>query len=367
MLHMFIGCPAEAAKPGSTGTVVPGYKARVVDERGEDLPAGTIGRLAVSGPTGCRYLNSIANQQKYVQDGWNLTGDAYWQDADGYFWYVSRTDDMIVTSGYNVSGPEVENVLLTHAAVAECAVVGIPDDARGQIVKAFVVPATGQATSDTLARELQDFVKRELAPYKYPRAIEFVDELPRTLTGKLQRYRLRTANPEPGTLNPEPLNPEPLNLEPRTVNPEPLNPEPPIAFHNPREWAQPKGYANATSATGRIVFVAGQVGWDPVTLQFTAGDFVAEVRQALANVVAALEAAGARPDQLTRLTWYITDRDEYLRNRAEIGRIYREIIGRHFPAMSVVVVQALIEPDARVEIEATAIVPDEPASSSPTR
>ena len=337
MLHMFIGCPAETAKPGSTGTVVPGFKARVVDEHGDDVPTGTIGRLAVSGPTGCRYLNNIANQQKYVQNGWNLTGDAYWQDADGYFWYVSRTDDMIVTAGYNVSGPEVENVLLTHAAVAECAVVGIADEARGQIVKAFVVPAAGLGGSDTLAHELQDFVKRELAPYKYPRAIEFVTELPRTLTGKLQRYRLRTLNPEPGTVNPEPGT--------RSVQ-----------FHEPADWPKPKGYANATSGTGRVVFVAGQVGWDPLTCAFAAGDLAAEVRQALANVVAALAAAGARPDQITRLTWYLTDRDEYLRSRAEIGQAYREIIGRHFPAMSVVIVQNLLEPRARVEIEATAIV-----------
>ena len=326
MLHMFIGCPASAAKPGSTGTVVPGYKARVVDEHGDDVPTGTIGRLAVAGPTGCRYLNNIANQQKYVQYGWNLTGDAYWQDADGYFWYVSRTDDMIVTAGYNVSGPEVENVLLTHPAVSECAVVGIADEARGQIVKAFIVPPPGMAGSETLARELQDFVKGELAPYKYPRAIEFVAELPRTLTGKLQRYRLRTGTT--GTT---------------------------VQFHEPVGWPKPKGYANATSGTGRVVFVAGQVGWDPVTLQFAGGAFAAEVRQALMNVVAALDAAGARPDQITRLTWYITNRDEYLRSRAEIGRVYREIIGRHFPAMSVVFVQSLVEPDARVEIEATAV------------
>jgi enamine deaminase RidA (YjgF/YER057c/UK114 family) len=136
-----------------------------------------------------------------------------------------------------------------------------------------------------------------------------------------------------------------------------LNPEPAVALHDPEGWPRPKGYANATSATGRVVFVAGQVGWDPITLQVAAADFAAEVRQALANVVAALDAAGARPDQMTRLTWYISDRDEYLNNRAEIGRVYREIIGRHFPAMSVVVVQGLLEPGARVELEATAIVP----------
>jgi enamine deaminase RidA (YjgF/YER057c/UK114 family) len=329
MLHMFIGSPAAEAKPGSTGRVVPGFKARVVDEDGREVPRGTVGRLAVTGPTGCRYLDDEANQKKYVQHGWNLTGDAYRHDADGYFWYEARTDDMIVTSGYNVSGVEIENVLIAHASVGECAVVGVPDDARGQIVKAFVVPAAGVGGTDTLARELQDFVKSELAPYKYPRAIEFVAELPRTLTGKLQRYRLRAGAAE--------------------------SPEGSVSAHEPEGWPRPSGYANAVSATGRTVFVSGQIGWDPVTMKFADADFAAEVRQALANVVAALAAAGARPDQVTRLTWYITDRDAYLSARAEIGRAYREVIGRHFPAMSVVVVQGLIEQRARVEIEATAV------------
>jgi len=316
--------PAADAKPGSTGQVVPGYQARVVDDDGRDVPAGTVGRLAVAGPTGCRYLDDLANQRKYVQDGWNLTGDAYRQDEDGYFWYVSRTDDMIVTAGYNVSGVEVENVLLTHPAVAECAVVGVADEARGQIVKAFVVTAPGGGGSDALSRELQEFVKSQLAPYKYPRAVEFVADLPRTLTGKLQRFRLRTGGG--------------------------------VESHEPAGWPRPKGYANAVSASGRQVFVAGQVGWDPVTGVIAAADFAAEVRQALTNVVSALAAAGARPDQITRLTWYITDRHEYLRQQREIGLAYREVIGRHFPAMSVVVVQGLIERDARVEIEATAVV-----------
>ena len=337
MLHMFIGSPADEAKPGSTGRVVPGFKARVVDEDGREVPRGTVGRLAVTGPTGCRYLNDEANQRKYVQQGWNLTGDAYRHDEDGYFWYEARTDDMIVTSGYNVSGVEIENVLIGHAAVGECAVVGVPDEARGQIVKAFVVPAAGVEGTDTLARELQDFVKSELAPYKYPRAVEFVAELPRTLTGKLQRYRLRAdASASPGASS------GPTGI---------------VSTHDPAGWPRPKGYANAASATGRVVFVSGQVGWDPVTMTFAAVEFAAEVRQALANVVTALAAAGARPDQIARLTWYITDRDAYLNARAEIGRAYREVIGRHFPAMSVVVVQGLIEKSARVEIEATAVLP----------
>ncbi len=324
MLHMFIGSQAGDARPGSTGRVVPGYKARVVDEDGRDVPAGTIGRLAVSGPTGCRYLDDLANQRKYVQDGWNFTGDAYRQDEDGYFWYVSRTDDMIVTSGYNVSGVEVENVLLAHPAVAECAVVGVADEARGQIVKAFVVTAPGGGGSDALGRELQEFVKSQLAPYKYPRAVEFVADLPRTLTGKLQRFRLRAGAG--------------------------------VESHEPAGWPRPKGYANAVSATGRMVFVSGQIGWDPLTGVLPAADFAAEVRQALTNVVSALAAAGARPDQITRLTWYITDRGEYARQQRELGLAYREVIGRHFPAMSVVVVQGLVEEKARVEIEATAVV-----------
>jgi 2-aminobenzoate-CoA ligase len=334
MLHMFIGSPADEAKPGSTGHVVPGFKARVVDEDGREVPRGTVGRLAVIGPTGCRYLDDEANQRKYVQKGWNLTGDAYRHDADGYFWYQSRTDDMIVTSGYNVSGVEVENVLIGHPSVGECAVVGIPDEARGHIIKAFVVPAVGVEGNDTLARQLQDFVKSELAPYKYPRAVEFVAELPRTLTGKLQRYRLRAdASASPGTSSGTPES---------------------VTTHEPADWPRPGGYTNAAGATGRVVFVSGQVGWDPVTMTFAAVEFAAEVRQALTNVVTALAAAGGRPDEIARLTWYITDRDEYLNARAGA---YREVMGRHFPAMSVVVVQGLIEKSARVEIEATAVLP----------
>ena len=191
LLHVFIGCTAEEARPGSTGRVVPGYRAIVVDDVGAEVPRGIVGRLAVSGPTGCRYLGDLENQKKYVQQGWNLTGDAYSMDEDGYFWYQARTDDMIVSSGYNISGAEVENVLLANPSVAECAVVGVPDEARGQLVTAFVVLAPGVVASDSLAKTLQDFVKSQLAPYKYPRAIQFVTALPRTLTGKVQRFRLR--------------------------------------------------------------------------------------------------------------------------------------------------------------------------------
>lgn len=191
MLHIFISAADDEIRPGATGKVVPGYQAKVVNEDGADLPAGEVGRLAVRGPTGCRYLDNILQQRKYVRDGWNLTGDSYKVDSDGYFWYQARTDDMIISGGYNIAGPEVENVLLEHAAVHECAVVGEPDEDRGHIVKAYVVLRPGSAGDDTLIKELQNFVKARIAPYKYPRAIEFAEALPRTSTGKLQRYRLR--------------------------------------------------------------------------------------------------------------------------------------------------------------------------------
>ncbi|HTR76522.1 MAG TPA: AMP-binding protein [Gemmatimonadaceae bacterium] len=195
MLHVFISAADDDIRPGATGRVVPGYTARVVDEDGREVPRGEIGRLAVRGPTGCRYLDDAARQTAYVQHGWNLTGDSYHEDADGYFWYHARTDDMIISSGYNISGPEVENVLLEHASVQECAVVGVADEERGQRVTAYIVLRPDVAGTAALVKELQDFVKREIAPYKYPRAIEFVDALPRTATGKLQRYRLREAHP----------------------------------------------------------------------------------------------------------------------------------------------------------------------------
>ncbi|MGH7718456.1 MAG: benzoate-CoA ligase family protein [Gemmatimonadaceae bacterium] len=191
MLHIFISASEADIRPGSTGRPVPGYEAKLVNEDGRDVAAGEIGRLAVRGPTGCRYLGDRERQRGYVQNGWNITGDAYRMDDDGYFWYQARNDDMIISSGYNLSGPEVENVLLEHPGVQECGVVGVPDPERGQIVKAYVVLRTGIERSAVTVKELQEHVKKELAPYKYPRSIEFVDALPRTETGKLQRFRLR--------------------------------------------------------------------------------------------------------------------------------------------------------------------------------
>ena len=191
MLHIFISAAGADIRPGSTGLAVPGYRARCIDDDGAEAPRGEVGRLAVRGPTGCRYLDDPDRQRAYVQDGWNLTGDAYVQDEDGYFWYQARTDDMIVSSGYNIAGPEVEAVLLEHPGVQECAVIGVPDEERGQVVKAVVVLRNGTAPGPDTVKVLQDFVKRQIAPYKYPRVVEFATELPRTLTGKLQRFRLR--------------------------------------------------------------------------------------------------------------------------------------------------------------------------------
>jgi 2-aminobenzoate-CoA ligase len=191
LLHMFISSAGDDIRPGATGKVIPGYEAKVVDDAGRTVPPGTIGRLAVRGPTGCRYLDNVDRQKLYVQDGWNFTGDSYIQDEDGYFWYQARTDDMIISAGHNIAGPEVEAVLLEHPKVQECGVVGLPDPERGQVVTAFVVLAPGAAADPATAKELQEFVKAEIAPYKYPRRIEFRDVLPRTATGKLQRFRLR--------------------------------------------------------------------------------------------------------------------------------------------------------------------------------
>jgi 2-aminobenzoate-CoA ligase len=190
MIHIFISSPPEAVRAGAIGKVVPGYEARVVDDAMNPLPPGAVGRLAVRGPTGCRYL-ADERQRQYVRDGWNLTGDTFTMDADGYFVYQARSDDMIVSAGYNIGGPEVESALLAHEAVAEAGVVGAPDAERGQVVKAFVVLRPGFAGDAAMVRSLQEHVKATIAPYKYPRAIEFRDALPRTETGKLQRFRLR--------------------------------------------------------------------------------------------------------------------------------------------------------------------------------
>lgn len=190
VIHIYMASSPDDYRPGSVGRMLPGYRGMIVDDDMRPVPVGEVGKLAIKGPTGCRYL-SDPRQTDYVRDGWNLPGDAFHMDADGYFYYHARIDDMIVSSGYNIASPEVEWALLAHPAVAECGVIGAPDEARGQIVKAFVVLKAEFRPSDALATELQDFVKNTVAPYKYPRAIRFVDALPRTETGKLQRFRLK--------------------------------------------------------------------------------------------------------------------------------------------------------------------------------
>ncbi len=191
MLHIFVGSREEEVRVGSTGRVVPGYVAEIHDDAGRCLPNGTLGRLAVKGPTGCKYLQD-EHQSSYVQGGWNYPGDAYRKDGDGYFWYAARSDDMIVSAGYNVSGPEVEQALIAHADVKEVAVVARRDpEKETNLVKAFVVLADGCAATPQKADELREFCKAQIAAFKAPREIEFVSELPRTETGKLQRYKLR--------------------------------------------------------------------------------------------------------------------------------------------------------------------------------
>jgi 2-aminobenzoate-CoA ligase len=191
MIHIFISASGDDIRPGSTGKPLPGYKACLLDEDGEVMLPGATGRLAVTGPTGCRYLDD-ERQRDYVRDGWNVTGDLYRLDEEGYFWFVARADDMIVSAGYNIAGPEVEWALLAHPAVRECAVIGTADRERGTIVKACIVLEPGRAGDIALVKELQDFVKQRIAPYKYPRVIEFLGALPKTATGKLQRKALRS-------------------------------------------------------------------------------------------------------------------------------------------------------------------------------
>jgi 2-aminobenzoate-CoA ligase len=190
MLHIFISNRISDARPACTGRPVTGYEAKVVDAEMREAPRGEPGRLAVKGPTGCRYL-ADPRQREYVRDGWNLTGDTFVQDAEGYFRFAARTDGMIVSAGYNIAGPEVEAALLSHPDVAECAVIGRPDPERGEIVAAYVVPAPGVARDAATVKRLQEHVKAQVAPYKYPRAVEFIDALPKTQTGKVQRFRLR--------------------------------------------------------------------------------------------------------------------------------------------------------------------------------
>jgi 2-aminobenzoate-CoA ligase len=190
VIHIYISSAGHEVRAGSIGKVVPGYQAQIVDEDMQAVPPGVVGRLAVRGPTGCRYLDD-PRQKDYVKEGWNLPGDTFVMDADGYFSYQARNDDMIISAGYNIAGPEVESALMQHPAVAECGVVGASDIERGQVVMAFVVLKPGYTGSPVLEKDIQEFVKQTIAPFKYPRRVMFCDSMPRTETGKLQRFKLR--------------------------------------------------------------------------------------------------------------------------------------------------------------------------------
>jgi 2-aminobenzoate-CoA ligase len=198
LLHVFISAAGDDIRPGATGRPVPGYRATILDDDGNEVLPGELGRLAVKGPTGCRYL-SDERQRSYIVNGWNVTGDTFYRDADGYFYYQARADDMIVSSGYNIGAPEVEAAIDQHPDVEECGVVGRPDPERGTLVCAFIVLREGVTGDDTKRKEIQDFVKSRIAPYKYPRDVRFVDQLPRNPSGKLQHYRLREQATADGT------------------------------------------------------------------------------------------------------------------------------------------------------------------------
>ena len=191
MIHVFISASGDDIRPGATGKVVPGYVAEIWDDDGKPLPDGEAGRLVVKGPTGCRYLNGD-RQENYVENGWNVTGDIFKRDKDGYFWFIARGDDIIISAGYNIAAPEVEQAIMQHDAVSECAVIGESDDDRGMIVKGFIVLKTGVKANDDLTKDIQQFVKNIAAPYKYPRAIEYIDALPKSATGKLLRKELKS-------------------------------------------------------------------------------------------------------------------------------------------------------------------------------
>ena len=290
------------------------------------------------GPTGCRYL-ADDRQKNYVRDGWNLTGDAFAQDADGYFHFVARTDDMIISSGYNIAGPEVEAALLSHPDVKECAVIGVPDEERGQIVQAHVV-----LRSDVAAR-CGDCAQAAGSRQGDDRAVQI------SAVGEIHRRAAEDADRKDPAL-PAAAREQSANAGARRMS----NRTRRIEFLHPRNWKRARGYANGVAAEGRMVFVAGQIGWN-AEQQFESQDFVAQIRQALENIVASCKRRAARPEHVTRLTWFVTDKTEYLSRLPEVGEAYRGVMGKHFPAMTMVQVSALIEDDAKVEIEASAIVP----------
>jgi len=191
ILHIFISSNEENMIPGATGLPILGYEAKIIDENGNELPINESGKLAIKGITGCKYLNREEKQKEYVQNGWNITGDIFKKDDNGYYWFVARGDDMIISSGYNIAAIEVESVLLTHEDILECAVVGLPDEERGMLVCAHIVLKDNNKASVEFKKTIQQWFKQVAAPYKYPRVINFIESLPKTETGKIQRFKLK--------------------------------------------------------------------------------------------------------------------------------------------------------------------------------
>ena len=277
------------------------------------------------GPTGCRYL-ADARQKKYVQNGWNVTGDTYVMDADGYFWYQARSDDMIISAGYNIAGPEVESALLMHPAVAECGVVGVADEERGQIVKAYVVLRAGHNGDAAMTRTLQDYVKATIAPYKYPRAIDYRRRPAEDADRQAAALRIAPRRGRAGRAQAcvVILGPTPWLRTKAPLAPVPTDDDLPRALL-PQGWPRPSGYANGMTAKGRVVVTGGVVGWD--VMQNFPDSFAAQARQTFSNILKILAEGGAGPEHLVRLTWYVTDLDEYRASLKELGRAYRETIG----------------------------------------
>ena len=360
LLHIFITNRTGDAAAGKTGKPVLGYEAKIVDDEMKDVPDGTVGKLAVRGPTGCRYL-ADSRQTNYVRDGWNLTGDSFVRDEQGRFAFVARSDDMIVSSGYNIAGPEVEAALLSHPSVAECGVVAAPDEARGMIVKAYVIVAAGviggcgaghslagsrQARDRALQISARDRICRTIAQDR-DRQVAAVCLAADCEAARRPRAWPRNKNDGEYLVSTTKAPGLAVVAEDEVSEG--------VQVLQPSGWPMPKGYANGMAAEGKLVVTGGVIGWD--IAGHLPSDFIAQVRQTLSNIADILAEGGARPEHLVRLTWYVVDIEEYLANLKALGKIYREIFGAHYPAMALVQVVRLVEKAAKVEIEATAVVP----------
>ncbi len=357
MLHIFISHDEAHAKGGATGTPTPGYQACIMNDEGRPVPAGTVGRLAVKGPTGCRYL-ADDRQRNYVRDGWNYTGDAYLVDDEGYYVYQARTDDMIISAGYNIAGPEVESALLAAPGGRRVrrhrgARRGARSDRQG-LRRAEPGPCARRRHDRSVAEVRQGDDRAVQVPT--------FDRVSRIASARGDRKAAALPPAPDGVGAAGGRNGGSADMSARAEDESPRGARadrPANALSHvlqPREWAAPRGYSNGIAATGRLVFVAGQIGWDAQNRLVGPG-FLQQAEQALRNIVAVVAEAGGLPGHVTRLTWYVLDRAEYLACQRELGGVYRAVMGRHFPTMTAVEVRALMEPGARVEIEATAVVP----------